>query len=499
MAAHGTEGMPHSCLATITAWLPEARAAAEAASAADAARITQRRREYYAKISEGQAPRLHKETKPIPVHTIGPSPRHSARGQPKLMCKAKLEWWSEIWRVAEHDLQQLQPWLDEPGDDEQLPDITAANVEESCRKFKANTGLGADKVHPRVYSDASQEIRQATADLLMSVERSLCWPQQIQLLLCILLMRPGGGDRPVFIMPSLIRLWEKIRLPIMKKWAATMARTYDWAAEGRSSVEAAWWQLLQAEALDAGDGPEAEGMITVLIDVVKCFDRVQLRHVWKWGVTHGMPKRLLRLVLVTYSMARRISMMGTISEEVVTSTAVVPGSALALFILHAVLVTPCDDLLRAHQRLGLNCSIGLAKFVDDLAVSAVGVSKHAQQIAMDAYDWLAKHLKEELDMEVSVDTGRGKTKTQGNTVVLVSNSWLQARLSESVSARGLRLSALAKNLGIEQRGVGRRKGIRVGEQRVRAVERRRLRIAFAKRNGAAVHRVAKAGLKAAAT
>ena len=74
---------------------------------------------------------------------------------------------------------------------------------------------------------------------------------------------------PVFIMPSVIRLWEKIRSPIMKKWAATMACTYDWAAEGRSSVEAVWWQLLQAEALDEGDGPEAEGMITVLIHVVK--------------------------------------------------------------------------------------------------------------------------------------------------------------------------------------------------------------------------------------
>ena len=85
-----------------------------------------------------------------------------------------------------------------------------------------------------------------------------------------------------------------------------MARSYDWAAEGRSSIEAVWWQLLRAEAVDEGDGPEVEGMITILVDVVKCFDRVQLQHVWKWGVAHGMPKRLLRLVLVTSSMARRI-------------------------------------------------------------------------------------------------------------------------------------------------------------------------------------------------
>ena len=48
LAAHGVEGMLRNYQAKITAWLPEARADAEAASAADAARIIQRRREYYA-------------------------------------------------------------------------------------------------------------------------------------------------------------------------------------------------------------------------------------------------------------------------------------------------------------------------------------------------------------------------------------------------------------------------------------------------------------------
>ncbi len=49
-----------------------------------------------------------------------------------------------------------------------------------------------------------------------------------------------------------------------------------------------------------------------------------------------------------------------------------PGSAFAIFVLHAVLVTPCDDLLRVHQRLGLQTSVRIAKYVDDLAISVQG-------------------------------------------------------------------------------------------------------------------------------
>ncbi len=61
------------------------------------------------------------------------------------------------------------------------------------------------------------------------------------------------------------------------------------------------------------------------------------------------------MVLIIYETARRISMLGTVSDPTSTCTAVVPGSAFAIFVLRAVRFTPCDDMLRTHQRQLQRC------------------------------------------------------------------------------------------------------------------------------------------------
>jgi hypothetical protein len=207
-----------------------------------------------------------------------------------------------------------------------------------------------------------------------------------------------------------------------------------------------------------------------------------------------MPARLLRTILATYSVARRISMLGSVSEEVCTSTAVVPGSAFAIFILHAILVTPCDDLLRVHQRL--NASLAVAKFVDDIAISVSGTSKDALDLALCAFDWLVARF-DSIGMEVSLS---GPGRKRGKTVALVSNRWLHLKLSLRNRARGLVVTARARNLGITHSGFGSTRGaVKISLDRVKSIERRRKRIAFAKRCGGDVSKVAKMGLKAAAT
>jgi hypothetical protein len=285
----------------------------------------------------------------------------------------------------------------------------------------------------------------------------------------------------------------------MKDWAVGMRRTYDWSGEGRSSQEAVWWQLLRAEGLEDNDGPEAEGLVTILLDVVKCFDRVELRHVWRWGTQHGMPTRLLRMVLVTYSLARRIAFLGSLSDPTSTRTAVVPGSAFAIFVLHAVLVTPCDDLLRAHQRHGLQSNLRIAKYVDDIAVSVQGKCSDVQEMAINAFDWMECRLRLDLGLELSLASGVGRSARDGKSVVIASNEWLRAKMQSRSRARGLRVVAAARNLGIQQKGSGVRSSTDVREARIRAVEARRSRMTYAKKLGASVHKVAKLGLKPSAT
>eukprot|EP00973_Karenia_brevis_P028575 3937839-Karenia_brevis.AAC.1 len=71
-----------------------------------------------------------------------------------------------------------------------------------------------------------------------------------------------------------------------------------------------------------------------------------------------------------------------------------------------------------------------------------------------AYDWIANKFKDELDLDVSVDSGTGKHRKVGNTDILVSNRWLRTKLALRTKVRRLKLVARAKNLGVEQRGAG---------------------------------------------
>jgi len=163
------------------------------------------------------------------------------------------------------------------------------------------TGLGVDSINPRVYGQATGEAREAVAMVLNQAERSLCWPQQINLLVYFMLVKPEGGLRGIAKLPSLIRLWEKIRYPLVARWDQRAARKYDWACAGGTAEMAVWTQLLEAEGLQEGDGPEVQGRAAALLDLVKCFERVRLHHVWRWGLYWEVPPKLLRMLFAYYS------------------------------------------------------------------------------------------------------------------------------------------------------------------------------------------------------
>ena len=121
----------------------------------------------------------------------------------------------------------------------------------------------------------------------------------------------------------------------MRNWYQKTVRRYDWACARGSAEKAVFLQLLEGETLDNEDGPTPIAKITCLIDFVKCFERVRLHHVWVWGVRHQTPKRLLRMLLRTFSLPRRLKVNGSLSEELENVSAIVAGSVFALGVLHA--------------------------------------------------------------------------------------------------------------------------------------------------------------------
>ena len=158
--------------------------------------------------------------------------------------------------------------------------------------------MGVDLLHTKLSSTLSRPGAQAVADLLNRVEAERQWPARQQMLIYFLILKPNGKDRPIGLLPSLIRLWETIRVPYMRRSLRANPREWDCCSPGQSSEGAVWETLLAHEADGAAEcGPKDKVTATVIMDLVKAFERVELVQVWHWGLSYGFPRALLAMVL----------------------------------------------------------------------------------------------------------------------------------------------------------------------------------------------------------
>ena len=184
--------------------------------------------------------------------------------------------WVEIWSRLKD--RGGSPWRQIEGDedvDQELPAITAESLRKASRSFKERTGTGIDKLGPRHYSWLSDQLLDTIAKLLTEIERRGTWPQQLSEAMVHLIPKPVGGRRPIGLVASLARLWERVRKPVLLDWRATFARDYNWMSKGRGAARAVWAQSVQEEAARQG------GRVTtaILYDLVKAFEQVPLASV----------------------------------------------------------------------------------------------------------------------------------------------------------------------------------------------------------------------------
>ena len=248
--------------------------------------------------------------------------------------------------------------------------------------------------------------------------------------------------------------------------------------------------MLEQEALADADGPKSEGRIIVLSDLIKCFEKVRLVDARGWGVHWKMPRRVLRMVLATFSLARRVQLDGSLSAPAQTIIAIVAGSSYAVALLHAILVRPCDTLLgRWHM-------FGLAKYIDDLSISIQGVSCEITVPLLDAVEWLFRHLRENIGLAISLNDGHA----QGKTVAIATYRYYASGSVSPLRRGGINLRARARSLGLEQKGCGAGGGAsdRVRAERMAKVIQRKRNMLIAKRAEAAVTTVFRQGRKPAA-
>ena len=126
-----------------------------------------------------------------------------------------------------------------PQDAQQLPPMSLKRFKAAFVSFPAGTGLGWDAVHPRALLRLPDEVLYQWMALLLKCEREGRWPDDVGVVLVVLLPKPEGGFRPIGLLPHLPRVWMRARRDEAKQWEVDCDRSYLYVGSGRGSTVAA--------------------------------------------------------------------------------------------------------------------------------------------------------------------------------------------------------------------------------------------------------------------
>ena len=67
----------------------------------------------------------------------------------------------------------------------------------------------------------------------------------------VLLPKPAGGTRPIGLLPTLYRVWARLRRPVSAGWEEANGAEEFWGGKGKGSEDVAWQQAFSEEAAAA--------------------------------------------------------------------------------------------------------------------------------------------------------------------------------------------------------------------------------------------------------
>ena len=369
-------------------WLCDFSKLVEAREKVDSNAAKARDRKYISDAALGGARKLHQATRPLQTWHVEPAAKQGDNADPLSIVDGKLMEWMPIWNATRSKDQYAPlpldgPWMHDAEGDEALPEVPPEEMLRATGGFKKHTGLGVDTHHPLTWTQHGLEAATPSAAAMRQAEMEMRWPLMVAWVLIFLLDKPDGGQRPIGLLSTTVRIWENSRMPLMLKWRLTHDRPYDFAAAGRHAEAAVWLQALAEEALPNDKhlpAADQQARLSIVLDLVKCFDTVKLVHLWTWGCYWGVPRRLLRMMCITFSQPRRLVYRGSASAAVLSVGSIIAGSKFAIDCLHILLIWPMDALLRLFPM------IEATKYVDDLTIVSQGSAAAVTDAALQAFD-----------------------------------------------------------------------------------------------------------------
>lgn len=231
-------------------------------------------------------------------------------------------------------------------------------------KFKWKAGLFHDQLHPRHLLLLLDECLNAIGFLFYLAECLGSWPEAMRCISFFLLGKPTMGLRTIGLLSALYRIWARLRLGLVRAWAASASRAYFAAGIGKSTEDAVGRLLLTAEAVDL----RQKEVVCIVVDVDKCNENVDHVLLRQAAIRRGFPMAIFQLCIDIYRASRRISWEEVVSKSVQAARTLVPGCSIALCSLQLLIISPMDWLLTQLPAQASNLDV----YVDDASLQIVG-------------------------------------------------------------------------------------------------------------------------------
>ncbi|CAK0847943.1 unnamed protein product [Prorocentrum cordatum] len=218
-----------------------------------------------------------------------------------------------------------------------------------------HTALGQVTVQPRALGAASGLATCRVADVRMKCEEPCCWPGLVRL------AKPGGGHGLLASINAAGRVWSRIRRPLSKRRELDHPCDAFWGSRP-VATHAAFQRNLDSELARL----QGHSSISVLIDLYKYFETIELARLLEHARVEGFPLRLIWLVLSSYQAPKVIKAYGSAIEQYRSCQHIWVGCSHACAIVHLL-------LWRVFLRMRTNCEeVMLRDLMDDASSQRAG-------------------------------------------------------------------------------------------------------------------------------
>ena len=354
---------------------------------------------------------------------------------PSRILASKRQFWADFWAPGENVLNNhraLQSQRDAAEKQEPLPAITTTMLDTALRASRRNAGKGHDMLGPADILALPEQGRRHLCELLNDVEKAGTWPWLLLSTSIMLKPKPDNSDRPLGLLPMMVRVWEKIRQPPMQAWCRERAGPWDQAVERSPALRCALIRCAMAEAA-AEFGMDA-ALSTV--DLEKFYDTIRIDHLVDMALTLNAPARILLIDFMAYLARRAIQYLGAVSQWLIPGVSIVRGSRNSNNWARILLY---DVLERAQARIPW---VYPYQWVDDINLLAIGSQRLIEIHSPNA------------TLELLTGLRNKGLRISSKSQIVASRPVLAKRLASLLELEGekLKVATVGKDLGIDFSG-----------------------------------------------